>query len=80
VPEALRPWRLGLIAIGVFFCVLAAFDPLQQPFTMILLWVWAGVVMSSGVGGLPKEDRRAGERDAEASRPGGLSVAEVAGA
>lgn len=46
-PDALRPWRLGLVAIAVFFCVLAAFDPLQQPFTMIVLWLWAGVVLAT---------------------------------
>ncbi len=45
---ALRPWRLGLIAISVFFVVLAAFNPLQQPFTMIVLWLWAGVVLAPG--------------------------------
>jgi putative inorganic carbon (HCO3(-)) transporter len=43
-PE-LRPWKLGLLAIAVFFCVLAFFDPLQQNFTELLLWLWAGVVM-----------------------------------
>jgi putative inorganic carbon (hco3(-)) transporter len=47
--RALAPWRIGLIAIAVFFCVLAAFDPLQQPFTMILLWVWAGTVLARDV-------------------------------
>jgi putative inorganic carbon (HCO3(-)) transporter len=44
-PE-LRPWRLGLLAIAVFFCVLAFFDPLQQNFTELLLWIWAGVVVT----------------------------------
>jgi putative inorganic carbon (hco3(-)) transporter len=44
-PE-LRPWKLGLIAIAVFFCVLAFFDPLQQNFTELLLWVWAGIVLA----------------------------------
>jgi O-antigen ligase len=46
VPRELRPWKLGLIAIAVFFCVLAFFDPLQQNFTELLLWVWAGVVLA----------------------------------
>lgn len=46
---ALRPWKAGLLAIGVFYCVLAAFDPLQQPFTALLLWVWAGLVVPANV-------------------------------
>lgn len=44
-PE-LRPWKLGLIALAVFFLVLAFFDPLQANFTELLLWVWAGILMS----------------------------------
>jgi O-antigen ligase len=47
VPAELRPWRLGLIAIAVFFCVLAFFDPLQQNFTELLLWSWAGLVLAA---------------------------------
>jgi len=42
----LRPWRLGLLAISVFFCVLALFDPLQQNFTELLLWTWAGLCLA----------------------------------
>jgi len=46
-PE-LRPWRLGLLAVGAFFLVVAFFDPLQQNFSELLLWVWAGVVLAAG--------------------------------
>ncbi len=42
-PEELRPWKLGLLALAVFFCVLAAFNPLQQNFIQLLLWTWAGL-------------------------------------
>jgi O-antigen ligase len=49
-PE-LRPWRLGLIALAVFFLVIAFFDPLQQTFTQLSLWVWAGVVMAGACAG-----------------------------
>jgi putative inorganic carbon (hco3(-)) transporter len=42
----LRPWRLGLLAIAVFFCVLAFFDPLQQNFSELLLWTWAGLCLA----------------------------------
>ncbi len=48
-PDELRPWKLGLLALAVFFCVLAGFDPLQQNFTQLLLWTWAGLCMA----GLP---------------------------
>ncbi len=44
-PE-LQPWKLGLLAIAVFFCVLALFDPLQQNFSELLLWTWAGVCLT----------------------------------
>jgi O-antigen ligase len=47
---ALDPWKTGLLAVAVFYCVLAAFNPLQQPFTALLLWVWAGLVCASGDG------------------------------
>jgi putative inorganic carbon (hco3(-)) transporter len=42
----LRPWKLGLLAISAFYCVLAFFDPLQQNFTGLLLWTWAGLVLT----------------------------------
>ncbi len=45
-PAGLRPWKLGLIAIAVFFCALAFFDPLQQNLTELLLWTWAGLCMA----------------------------------
>ena len=53
-PEELRPWKLGLLALSVFFCVLAAFDPLQQNFTQLLLWTWAGLCLA----GLPASAQR----------------------
>jgi O-antigen ligase len=44
----LRPWKLGLLAMMIFFLVIAFFDPLQQNFTELLLWTWAGVALGSG--------------------------------
>lgn len=44
-PAALRPWKLGLIAIAVFFFVVALFNPYQAPFSMLMLWVWAGIAL-----------------------------------
>lgn len=39
----LRPWRLGLVAITVFFLVVGLFNPYLAPFAVLLLWLWAGV-------------------------------------
>ncbi|MGO9763496.1 MAG: O-antigen ligase family protein [Solirubrobacteraceae bacterium] len=44
---ALRPWKLGLMAIALFFLVVGFFDPYQAPFPVLLLWVWAGVAQGS---------------------------------
>ena len=53
----LRPWKLGLMALAVFFLVVALFNPYQSAFTMLLLWVWGGVAL--GVAPLPVRERRA---------------------
>jgi hypothetical protein len=42
-PPALRPWRNGLVAIAAFWVVVALFNPLQQGFSELLLWTWAGI-------------------------------------
>lgn len=42
---SLRPWKLGLLAVTVFFLVVAVFDPQPQPFPELLLWSWAGVAL-----------------------------------
>jgi len=42
---ALRPWKLGLIAITVCFLTIAIFNPYQAPFPVLLLWVWAGAAL-----------------------------------
>jgi O-antigen ligase len=66
-PPELRLWKLGLLAIAVFFCVLAFFDPLQQNFAELLLWTWAGLCMAEV---MPNEERlTARERSAPSPRP-----------
>lgn len=42
----LRPWRLGLLGMVVCFLVIAAFDPLNQNFTELIVWTWAGVAVA----------------------------------
>jgi len=51
----LRPWKLGLLAVSVFFLVVAVFDPQPQPFPELLLWSWGGVAL----GVLPRRRRHA---------------------
>jgi putative inorganic carbon (hco3(-)) transporter len=51
-PE-LRPWRLGLVAMTVCFLVLAAFDPLEQNFTELVLWTWAGILLAGAQAKVP---------------------------
>jgi O-antigen ligase len=42
-PASLRPWKLGLLAIAVFFLVVCVIDPHTAPFPMVLMLVWAGL-------------------------------------
>lgn len=44
-PPDLRPWKLGLLAILVFFLVVGIFNPYEAPFPVLLLWGWAGVAL-----------------------------------
>jgi putative inorganic carbon (HCO3(-)) transporter len=55
-PAELRPWKLGLLAIVVFFIVVGFFDPYEAPFPVLLLWAWAGVAL--GHAPLPERARR----------------------
>lgn len=50
----LRAWKLGLVAITVAFLVIAVFNPYQSAFTMLLLWVWAGVAWGSAARPVPE--------------------------
>ncbi|HZV74521.1 MAG TPA: O-antigen ligase family protein [Conexibacter sp.] len=43
-PPQLQPWHSGLAAIAVFWLVVVLFNPLQQTFSELLLWTWAGIV------------------------------------
>jgi putative inorganic carbon (hco3(-)) transporter len=42
-PAELRPWKIGLLAITVFFLAVSFVDPHTAPYPMVLLFVWAGV-------------------------------------
>jgi O-antigen ligase len=41
-PASLHPWKLGLLAISVFFLVVCVVDPHTAPFPIVLMFVWAG--------------------------------------
>ncbi|HXM87042.1 MAG TPA: O-antigen ligase family protein [Solirubrobacteraceae bacterium] len=69
----LRQWKLGLLAIGVFFFVVAIFNPSQAPFSVLLLWLWAGV--AQGGPSLAEQARRSRSRaGAERRMPAPLST------
>jgi putative inorganic carbon (hco3(-)) transporter len=43
-PPELRPWRIGLTAIGIQWVAVSALAPFPYSFPNLLLWTWAGVV------------------------------------
>jgi putative inorganic carbon (hco3(-)) transporter len=45
-PPALRPWRIGLLALGVAYLVAAYATPLEFTLPTLLLWTWAGLCWS----------------------------------
>ena len=44
-PPDLRPWRVGLLAIAVFWFIVANAAPLGQVFPTMITWLWAGIVL-----------------------------------
>jgi putative inorganic carbon (HCO3(-)) transporter len=45
-PPELYPWRAGLLAYFVCWAVVLNLTPLPQAFPNLLLWFWAGIVVS----------------------------------
>ncbi len=45
-PPELVPWRIGLLAYTICWAVVLNLTPLPQAFPNLLLWLWAGVVVS----------------------------------
>lgn len=43
--SALRPWKLGLLAIAICFLTIGVVNPYPAPFSVLLLWTWAGVAL-----------------------------------
>ena len=60
-PSVMRPWRAGLLAIAVFWLVIANFSPFGQTFPTMMPWLWAGVVLGGcrqlgqGIRSAPKD-------------------------
>ncbi|MGH2869341.1 MAG: O-antigen ligase family protein [Solirubrobacteraceae bacterium] len=46
-PPELRPWKIGLGAMIIFTAVAELFNPLEQNFSQLLLWSWAGVILGA---------------------------------
>jgi putative inorganic carbon (hco3(-)) transporter len=44
-PPELLPWRIGLLAIAIFWAVVAMFSPLGQVLPTLIPWLWAGIVL-----------------------------------
>lgn len=61
-PE-LRSWRLGLLALALFFAVISFVDPHEQPFPMVVLLIWAGIAYGPPAAGrLASSQLQPGER------------------
>jgi O-antigen ligase len=45
-PTALRPWKLGLIAVAAFVFVVIAVNPHEPPFAFLIVLIWAGVALA----------------------------------
>jgi O-antigen ligase len=45
-PPELLPWRIGLLAYTICWTVVLNLTPLPQAYPNLLLWLWAGVVVS----------------------------------
>lgn len=45
-PPELVPWRYGLVAIAIEFAVVAAVGPLSYALPNMLIWLWAGIVLT----------------------------------
>ena len=64
-PSTLLDWKLGLLALLVFYIIVAIVDPHEQAFLLILLWAWAGVAY-----GPDQSQERAASGRLRRSRPG----------
>ncbi len=71
----LRPWKLGLVAVLVFYLVVAVVDPHEQAFPVFLLWTWAGVAY----GGMSLSEQTVRARSAVNGRGSPLRVPAIGG-
>jgi O-antigen ligase len=72
-PE-LRRWKLGLLSIATFFLVVAIFNPHQDPFSVMLLWLWAGVAQGSPSLAAQARRARTTKQQADAHVSGAVSA------
>jgi putative inorganic carbon (HCO3(-)) transporter len=48
-PPEMAPWRAGLVAVTIFWVVVANFAPTGQVYPSLVVWLWAAVVVSGSV-------------------------------
>jgi len=65
-PPELLPWRAGLLAFATCWTVVLNLTPLPQAFPNVLLWTWAGVILSWRYG--PAADPRVAPASVPAAR------------
>ena len=49
-PPEMQRWRIGLLAIALYWIVGAQFVPLGQVFANMIVWMWAGIVLGGATG------------------------------
>jgi O-antigen ligase len=48
-PPEMGPWKAGLVAVTVFWMVVANFAPTGQVYPSMVVWLWAGVVLGGSL-------------------------------
>jgi O-antigen ligase len=48
-PPEMAPWRAGLLAIAIFWMVVASFAPAGQVFPNLIVLFWSAIVLSGSV-------------------------------
>lgn len=48
-PPEMSAWRAGLLAVTIFWVVVANFAPTGQVFPSLVVWFWAGIVLSGSI-------------------------------
>jgi O-antigen ligase len=55
-PPEIRPWRIGLFALALYWVVGASFAPMGEVFPNLIVWLWAGIVVGATSVGAPESN------------------------